>query len=37
MPTQGAPFPIGDTVELAWNPRDGTLLADDGSLAGVQG
>ena len=33
-PTQGGPFEIGSTVELAWNPGDGTLLADDGSTAG---
>jgi len=36
-PTQGAPFSIGNMVELAWNPQDGTLLADDGSTAGFQG
>ncbi len=34
-PTQGAPFAIGSTVELAWNPADSTLLADDGSTAGL--
>ncbi|MDB5666647.1 ABC transporter ATP-binding protein [Cypionkella sp.] len=33
-PTQTEPFAIGQAVELAWNPKDGTLLADDGSTAG---
>jgi len=33
-PTQGPPFAIGSTVELAWNPKDSTLLADDHSVAG---
>ncbi len=35
MPTQGAPFAIGSPVELAWNPEDSKLLADDGSTAGL--
>ncbi len=35
MPTQGAPFAIGNPVELAWNPEDSKLLADDGSTAGL--
>jgi putative spermidine/putrescine transport system ATP-binding protein len=33
-PTQSA-FPIGSTVELAWNPKDSALLADDGSTAAL--
>ncbi|GLS86502.1 polyamine-transporting ATPase [Cypionkella aquatica] len=36
-PTQDEPFAIGSAVELAWNPKDGTLLADDGSTAGHEG
>ena len=35
--TQDEPFAIGSAVELAWNPKDGTLLADDGSTAGHEG
>ena len=34
-PTQGSPFAIGSPVEVAWNPKDSTLLADDGSTAGL--
>ena len=33
-PTQSA-FPICSTVELAWNPKDSALLADDGSTAAL--
>ena len=33
-PTQGAPFALGATVELAWRPQESVLLADDGSTAG---
>lgn len=33
-PTHSA-FPIGSTVELAWNPKDSVLLADDGSTAAL--
>lgn len=36
-PTQDTPFAIASTVDLAWNPKDGTLLADDGSTAGHEG
>lgn len=36
-PTQGQPFAIGQAVDLAWNPKHGTLLADDGSTAGHEG
>ena len=34
-PTQGSPFAIGSPVEVAWNPKDSTLLADDGSTAAL--
>lgn len=34
-PTQGTPFAIGEPVELAWNPNDSALLADDGSTSGT--
>jgi len=30
--TQGEPFTIGSTIELAWAAKDGRLLTDDGSV-----